>query len=264
MGVVHQARPGSTRAARYSERTKRALHAEVVGQRPPDDPAGVGVEQHGQVPPALPGRRRGAIPDPEAIRHRHRAVARHQLRRGRLRRVDGRRARPPAPAAAARRRRARRAGHALVGTAGALRPQLRMDQRCAIRSAAHRRGGAAHRQGLVGPGAGRDPAARPGVVGRARDSEHSAHDRDRIVRPVVAVAVIHRDFRSRAPVARRAANADERRGRTPPPACTDTVLIEHRERGRAGERLPLAVPACSPRSSCRRARHAVGLERRVL
>ena len=49
----------------HLQRVDDELRAHVVGHRPADDPAAVGVLDRGQVQPALPGPQVGHVRDPE-------------------------------------------------------------------------------------------------------------------------------------------------------------------------------------------------------
>jgi len=187
IGVVDQPRRRAAGAQGHGERVEGQRRAQVVGQRPADDAPRVRVAQHGEGQPARTRRQLRAVAEPEAVRPRRREVARHQVRRGDVRwRRDGRAGASP-PVTADAPGRVPQAGHALAGTADTVRPQRRRHPRRARRPAAARiRGGDVRRHGLVGPGAGRDPAARPGVVGRAGHIQDPAQQRERRVRPLRA------------------------------------------------------------------------------
>jgi len=123
--------------------------------------------------------------DPGAVGCRGREVARHQVRGGRGCRVGDRGARPPPPVAADQARGAHQPRHLLAGAAHPARPQRRMDTRRPVGLATlcvRRRD--LHGQCRIGLGAGRDLAAHPGIVGRARDAQHPAQQRDRMGGPL--------------------------------------------------------------------------------
>jgi len=114
---------------RHLQRVGDKLGPHVIGHGPADDPARVRVEQHRQVEPPLPCRDIRDVAKPEAIRPRRREVARHQVRRGRVRRVGDRRARPSPPVAADEARRPHQPGDALAGAAHPGGAQLGVDAR---------------------------------------------------------------------------------------------------------------------------------------
>ena len=82
VGVVHE--PGVGAAARdgHLERVDDELGAQVVGDRPADDPAAVAVHHGGQVQPALPGPDVGDVGRPQAIARDRVEVALDQVRGG--------------------------------------------------------------------------------------------------------------------------------------------------------------------------------------
>jgi hypothetical protein len=68
VGVVDQSRVGSAAGDGHLERVDDKLGAQVVGDRPADDPAAVAVHHRGQIQPALPGAQIGDVSDPQPVR----------------------------------------------------------------------------------------------------------------------------------------------------------------------------------------------------
>ena len=83
---------GATPQAGHLEGVDDELGAEVVGDRPADDPSGPGVDDDGEVDPALAGAVLGDVLHPQPVRAVGAELAVHQIVRQRIR---------PAPAGAA-------------------------------------------------------------------------------------------------------------------------------------------------------------------
>ncbi len=185
VGVVDEPRAGAAGADGHRERIQGQFRAQVVGQRPADDAARMRVEEHREVQPTFGCGEIGDVPDPQTIGGGGGEVARHEIRRGRARRVGDRGTDPTAAVATGQPRTPQQARNASARRADTRRLQHGMEPRRTVRAPAPRvrrrdLGG----QCLVSPDARRDPAARPGVVGRARDPQHAAQHDDRRVRPL--------------------------------------------------------------------------------
>ncbi len=185
IGVVDEPGGRLAGAERHRQGRRGEFRPQVVGHGPADHPAGVGVEEHGQTQPALPGRHVCAIPEPEALRPRRREVARDAVGGGRVARIGDGGARPSSAVAADEAGGAQQARDPAHATADTTHPQRGVDPRRAVGAAAAR---VDERdlvgQRLVGGGARRDPAVRPRVVAGAGNPQYPAEDRDGVVGPL--------------------------------------------------------------------------------
>jgi hypothetical protein len=68
VGVVNETAIGAATVQRHVQRVDDELGAHVIGHRPANDRAGVGVLNGGEVQPALPGAQVGDVGEPQHVR----------------------------------------------------------------------------------------------------------------------------------------------------------------------------------------------------
>jgi hypothetical protein len=168
---------------RHVQGIKDQLGAQVLSHRPPDDPAGEGVQHHRQVQPTLAGALLGDVGHPQPVRSWRSEVALDQVGRWSSLRVAAGQTAPPTPVAAFEASGAHQSGHAFAAHLHAqAQPQLGVHARGAV-------GGAAAgvdladllEQRLVSYCPLRQRPARPGVVARACHTQHAGKTGDRMV-----------------------------------------------------------------------------------
>lgn len=134
VGVVNRV-AGPALDEREVQRLRDEVGAETSRHRPADDAATPRIEDNGEVQEAGPRRDVRDVRDPEAVRARRHEVSIHEVGRGPRVRIAARGARALATAHAGQARRGHQALDALAPDVNALRGEVGVDLRRAVRAA---------------------------------------------------------------------------------------------------------------------------------
>jgi hypothetical protein len=180
---MDQAWSGLALGDRHVQGVQDQFGAQVLSHGPADDPPGEGIEDHGEIEPALVGALLGDIGDPQPVRCWWGEVALDQVRCwGGLWVAAGQPAQP-APMAALEASSAHQSGHAFAAHVQVqTKPQLGVHTRGAIGPAAAGMDLAdLVSERLVSHGPLRQRPARPGVIARACHTQHAGKAGDSVV-----------------------------------------------------------------------------------